>query len=157
MDFTNLGQGYFESAGLVPERTGTEDLGCYEWLLGNWEICYPDKEGLIREDYFERLELRPDLTYRWDPAPLWAKSSGSYGVTAWEEGLKLYFEQRRTTALRGNHLVPVEIPTPEGPVVLLNWQRMFNNAVVLSDRVFVARRPRRTAESTHGGASGGAT
>lgn len=142
MDETNFGTFLGHAVGAVPERTSTKDLGCYEWLLGSWEIRYPDQRGMIQEDYLEQLELGADLRYRWHPAPLWAKPSGYYGVTRLEEGLKLYFEQRGSRPMRGNHLVPIAIGTSEGNVIALNWQRKFNHAVVFSDRVFVARRPR---------------
>ncbi|MGH9444186.1 MAG: hypothetical protein ACRD3O_00345 [Terriglobia bacterium] len=47
----NFAEEYFQAVSFVPERRGTEGLGSYEWLLGTWEILYPDQQRMIREDY----------------------------------------------------------------------------------------------------------
>lgn len=118
------------------------DLAYFEDLLGTWEIRYPRANGLIREDYVERLELMDDGTFSWTPAPLWAKSGGRYGITQEAGRMRLYFEQRQRSVLRGNYLVIIEFPSEDGTELTFHWQRTRHDGVVFSDRILMGRRPK---------------
>jgi hypothetical protein len=52
-----------------------EYLGYVEAPLGHWMAQYPGADGMIVEDYAERLELKVDAPFSWEPTPLWAKGS----------------------------------------------------------------------------------
>ena len=41
---------------------------------------------MIREDYVERLELKRDGTYAWNPPPAWAPGTGEWVINKTEDG-----------------------------------------------------------------------
>lgn len=117
-----------------------QELGYLEEVLGAWDIKYPGPDGMITEAYVERLELRRDGTYSWNPAPAWAPKTGKWGVVRTQDGkLRLCFEEKQGR-LRCNYLVLMQIE--KGGPFFLNWQRTRADAVVFTDRVFRADRPK---------------
>jgi len=117
-----------------------EDLRYLEALRGFWEIGYPGPDGTINLSYFERLELRADLTYTWDPSPIWARKIGRWGVLTDPDTKthKLYLENRRGE-LRGHWLVITTFRDAAPDVRFIHWQRTVNHGVVFSDRILAGR------------------
>jgi hypothetical protein len=127
-----------------------EDLGYVEALLGHWEVRYPGADGMIVEDYAERLELKVDGTFSWEPTPLWAKPEGRWGITVDDETekMRLYVEERNAHGYRGNWLVVVTLRFGAHTELTFHWQRTFADAVVFADRVLVARQVAKRTEET---------
>ena len=125
-----------------------EELGYVEALLGHWEVQYPGADGMIIEDYVERLELRIDGTFSWDPTPLWAKPEGRWGITVGPDTqrMRLYFQERNGGGYRGNWLVALRFGVQTE--LMLHWQRTRADAVVFDDRVLVARQITKGTETT---------
>lgn len=95
---------------------------------------------MITGDHVERLELRRDGTYSWDPAPAWAHTTGKWGVMKTQDGgLRLCFEEKQGR-FRCNYLVLMSLE--KGRPVFLNWQRTRGDAVIFADRIFRANRPK---------------
>ena len=119
----------------------TVELGYVEALLGHWEVQYPGADGMIVEDYIERLELSIDGTFSWTPTPLWARAQGRWGITVDDdtEHMRLYIEMRNGGSYRGNWLVLVTLRFGAHTELTMHWQRTYANAVVFDDRVLVAR------------------
>ena len=123
-----------------------QQVGYIEGALGEWVVKYPGPDEMIQEDYVERLELKRDGTYTWNPPPAWAPSSGVWGVIKTEDGfLKLCFRDTRGRS-RWGYLVLMRIGT-DGPIYL-NWQRTYGHAVIWADRIWRADRPTSPREST---------
>lgn len=119
-----------------------EDLFCVEEILGLWDVKYPGPDGMIIDSYSERLELKRDGTYIWNPSPSWAPKNGVWGVRKTPDGsLVLCFEENNAFTLRCNYLVIISLPFKEGISIFLNWQRTHGDAVVFDDRIFRADRP----------------
>jgi hypothetical protein len=117
-----------------------QEVGFIEGALGKWNVKYPGHDEMILEDYVERLELKRDGTYTWDPTPVWAPGSGVWGVVRTEEGfLKLCFKDTRGRT-RSGFLVLMKVGT-DGPI-FLNWQRNYGHAVIFSDRIWRGDRPK---------------
>src|ERR1019366_9944711 len=108
-------------------------------LLGHWEVQYPGADGMIVEDYIERLELRIDGTFSWTPTPLWARPQGRWGVTVDSDTgqMRLYIEERNGGGYRGNWLVLMRFGADTE--WMFHWQREGADAVVFDDRGLVAR------------------
>ena len=118
----------------------SQELGLIEEALGHWDVKYPGPDEMIREDYVEKLELKRDGTYSWDPPPGWAPKNGDWGVIKTEDGLlKLVFRDTHGR-IRSGFLVLMKIGK-DGPF-FLNWQRTYGDAVIFADRIFRADRPR---------------
>lgn len=132
-----------EMAAVFVGRTGVtaEELGYIEEVLGLWEVKYPGPDGMINEDHVERLELRRDGTYVWNPPPAWARRTGKWGIVKARDGeLRLCFEEKTTTRLRCNYLVLMQLE--RGAPFFLNWQRTRGDVVAFADRIFRADRPK---------------
>ena len=123
------------------ERTQSDgqEVGLVEEALGDWDIKYPGSDGMIREDYIERLELRRDYTYTWSPPPAWAPSSGVWGVIKTKGGLKLFFKDNYGRS-RFGFLVFMSVEE-KGPWYM-SWTRTRGDIVICSDRIWRADRPR---------------
>ena len=118
-----------------------EDLGYVEALLGHWEVRYPGADGMLVEDYAERLELKVDGTFSWEPTPLWAKPEGRWGITFEQksERMRLHFEERNGGGYRGNWLVVATLRLGAHTELMFHWQRTRADGVVFDDRLLVAR------------------
>ena len=117
-----------------------QEVGYIEAALGEWHVKYPGHDEMIVEDYVEKLELKRDGTYSWNPPPAWAPSSGVWGVIKTEDGfLKLCFQDTRGRS-RSGFLVLMKVGT-DGPIYL-NWQRTYGHAVIWADRIWRADRPK---------------
>lgn len=130
-----------EEDGILPARLQGEgqEVGFIEAALGEWHVKYPGPDAMIQEDYVEKLELRRDGTYSWNPPPAWAPKTGVWGVIKTEEGfLKLCFKDTRGRS-RWGFLVLMRVGK-EGPLYL-NWQRTYGHAVIFADRIWRADRP----------------
>lgn len=87
----NIRLGFFVTllmAAVFAGGTGVaaEELGYIEEVLGLWDVKYPGPDGMITEGYVERLELRRDGTYLWNPPPAWALKTGKWGVVKTQDG-----------------------------------------------------------------------
>lgn len=117
-----------------------QELGYLEEVLGVWDVKYPGRDGMINEAYVERLELRCDGTYSWNPAPPWAPRTGKWGILKTQDReLRLCFEEKQGR-LRCNYLVLMQLE--KGGPFFLNWQRTRGDAVIFADRIFRADRPK---------------
>jgi hypothetical protein len=116
----------------------SQGFGLIEEALGNWEVKYPGSDGMIREDYIERLDLKRDGTYRWEPSPVWAPGVGEWGVLKTEEGLKLGFTDTHGR-WRWGFLVLMKVG--KDGAYFMNWTRTRGDAVIFADRIFRADRP----------------
>lgn len=111
-----------------------------EGLLGPWDVMYPSADGKIDKAYSERLVLRDDCTYSWNPAPPWAANIGRWTVMDTEDGLtRLCFEARGGSRFRCNYLVVIQFDPSE--THFFNWTRTRGDAVIFTDRIFQATRP----------------
>jgi hypothetical protein len=122
-----------------------EDLGYVEELLGLWEVQYPGADGMLVEDYAERLELKVDGTFSWEPTPLWAKPDGRWGISInGDTGeMRLCIEERSKDRYRVHWLVLVTLPVGAHSALIWHWQRTRADAVVFADRILVARQYRK--------------
>ena len=109
-----------------------------EEALGNWEVKYPGPDGMIREDYTEKLELKRDGTYSWNPSPVWAPAVGEWGVVKTEDRLlKLCFKDM-DERWRWGYLVLIKLG--RSGTYFMNWTRTRGDAVIFADRIFRADR-----------------
>jgi len=124
--------------GLAQEDVDGAKVGLIEAAIGEWEIKYPGADGMIQDDYNERLELTRDGTYSWSPPPLWAPERGEWGVIKTQDGLlKLGFTDT-DGRWRWGYLVIMRLGK-SGPY-FMNWTRTRGDAVVFSDRIFLLTR-----------------
>ena len=116
-----------------------EEIGFIEEVLGPWDVRYPGPDDMIVLEYTERLELHPDGTFSWTPAPSWAASIGAWHMVRHSNGsMELCFEEANG-GMRCQFLVLMRIH-PQEPI-FMNWQRTDGGAVVFRDRIFRADRP----------------
>ena len=121
------------------ENVGSQQLGLIEEALGHWDVKYPGPDEMIREDYTERLELKRNGTYAWDPPPAWAPRTGEWGVIKTEDGfLKLIFSDTHGRP-RWGYLVLMKIG--KDGCYFMNWTRTRGDAVIFADRIWRADRP----------------
>ena len=127
----------------APAREQVESLevGLIEEILGLWDVKYPGPDYMIREDYVERLELKRDGTYCWNPPPVWAPRRGGWRVLKTHEGLLALCLLDIHNRLRWGYLVVMAVGA-NGPYYL-NWTRTRGDAVIFADRIWRADRPRR--------------
>ncbi len=111
-----------------------------EEILGEWNVKYPGVDGMIQEDRIENLQLRRDCTFSWNPPPVWAPSAGVWGVIKVPGGLKLCFKDKHGRT-RCGYLVLIPVKA-NGPY-FMNWTRRRGDAVIFTDRIWRADRPRR--------------
>ena len=125
---------------IPPSTQAEQELGLIEAALGEWEIKYPGPDEMIRDDYVEKLELKRDGTYSWNPPPAWASETGEWGVIKTEDSLlKLCFTDTHGR-LRTGFLVLMKVGT--GGSYFMNWTRTRGDAVLFADRIWRADRPR---------------
>lgn len=123
---------------LTKEHVDAQEIGLIEAAIAEWEIKYPGADGMIQENYVERLELKRDGTFTWNPPPLWALERGEWGVIKTQDGLlKLGFTDR-DSRWRWNYLVLMKIG--KSGEYFLNWQRTRGDAVYFGDRILRADR-----------------
>ena len=116
-----------------------QEVGYIEGALGEWVVKYPGPDEMIQEDYVEKLELKRDGTYSWNPSPAWAPSSGVWGVIKTADGLlKLCFRDTRGRS-RWGYLVLMRIGTGES--YYMNWTRTRGDVIIWADRIWRADRP----------------
>ena len=116
-----------------------QEVGYIEAALGEWHVKYPGHDEMIVEDYVEKLELKRDGTYSWNPSPAWAPSSGVWGVIKTADGLlKLCFRDTRGRS-RWGYLVLMRIGTGES--YYMNWTRTRGDVIIWADRIWRADRP----------------
>lgn len=124
---------------MLPSKQPVQELGLIEAALGEWDIKYPGPDEMIREDYVEKLQLKRDGTYLWNPPPAWAPETGEFGIIKTEDGfLKLGFKDTHGRS-RWGYLVLMKVGKV-GPI-FLNWQRTYGHAVIFADRIWRADRP----------------
>ena len=124
---------------IPPSTQAEQELGLIEAALGEWDIKYPGPDEMIREDYVEKLELKRDGTYSWNPPPAWSPGTGEWGIIKTEDGfLKLGIKDTHGR-WRWGFLVLMKVGKV-GPI-FLNWQRTYGRAVIFADRIWRADRP----------------
>jgi hypothetical protein len=138
------------SRGIQSNGVKSEDLRCFDELLGRWEIRHPDSYGLLKKAYSELLQLKGDGTFLWDPNPLWAKPEGCWGIIIDTDTQrpKLYFEERKGVSFRGHWLVFIRLPFGDREETMIHWQRTRCDAVVFGDRIWAGRMVMKTRESS---------
>jgi len=121
-------------------RVAAPELGYIEEMFGSWNVKYPGPDGMIEQGYVERLELRRDGAYSWDPPPAWASKTGRWGVVRTPEGTRRLCFEEKQGGLRCNYLVLIQVE--KGGPFFFNWQRTHGKAVIFKDRIFFADRPK---------------
>ena len=125
---------------IPPSKQAAQKFGLIEEAVGEWDVKYPGPDEMIREDYVERLELKRDGTYAWNPPPAWVSGTGEWGIIKTEEGfLKLCLKDTHGR-WRWGFLVLMKVGKV-GPI-FLNWQRTYGHAVIFADRIWRADRPK---------------
>ena len=123
---------------IPPSKEASKEVGLIEAALGDWDIKYPGPDEMIREDYVEKLQLKRDGTYLWNPPPLWALGRGEWVVIKTQDGLlKLGFTDRHGR-WRWGYLVLMKLGKSE--TYFMNWTRTRGDAVIFADRIFRADR-----------------
>jgi len=122
------------------EQVESPKVGLIEEALGLWDVKYPGSDEMIREDYVERLELKRDGTYSWEPPPAWAPRTGEWYVVKTNDGLLKLCLLDTHGRLRWGYLVFMAVAT-NGPYYM-NWTRRCGDAVIFADRIWRADRPR---------------
>lgn len=125
----------------APIRAGCPPQEQWKALMGAWEVKYPGPDDMIQDDYSERLELKGDGTFSWNPAPAWAPKTGTWLVEQTHDNvLRLGFEDK-WGHVRWNYLVLIQMK--KGGPLFLNWQSTRGDVVIFADRIFRADRPNR--------------
>jgi len=127
--------------------------GCVEALVGEWEIVYRDEGADAPAPPRERLVLRRDGTYTWEPTPHWALPIGRWGVRREPDlgNAPVLSLESRGGAPRWHFVIPVK--PPNVPLYWV-WQRkvavvvdadgrkeIAHDVVLFEERVLLAQRP----------------